>query len=49
MTTILLRNLKAKQTVIVLQNTDNMGILGFGVNAINILCGRPVRKFGPPH
>jgi CubicO group peptidase (beta-lactamase class C family) len=49
MTTILLRNLKTKQTVIVLQNTDNMGILSFGVNAVNILCGRPVRQFGPPH
>ena len=49
MTTILLRNLKTKQTVIVLQNTDNMGILSFGVNAMNILCGRPVRQFGPPH
>jgi CubicO group peptidase (beta-lactamase class C family) len=49
MTTILLRNLKSKQTVIVLQNTDNMGILSFGVNAMNILCGKPVRQFGPPH
>ena len=49
MTTILLRNLKTKQTVIVLQNTDNMGILSFGVNAMNILCGKPVRQFGPPH
>jgi CubicO group peptidase (beta-lactamase class C family) len=47
--TILLRNLKTKQSVIVLQNTDNMGILSFGVNAMNILCGRPVRQFGPPH
>ncbi len=49
MTTILLRNLQTKQTVIVLQNTDNTGILSFGVNAMNILCGRPVRQFGPPH
>ena len=49
MTTILLRNLQTKQTVIVLQNTDNMGILSFGVNAMNILCGKPVRQFGPPH
>jgi CubicO group peptidase (beta-lactamase class C family) len=49
MSTILLRNLKTKQTVIVLQNTDNMGILSFGVNAMNILCGKPVRQFGPPH
>ena len=48
-TTILLRNLQTKQTVIVLQNTDNMGILSFGVNAMNILCGKPVRQFGPPH
>ena len=47
--TILLRNLKTHQTVIVLENTDNMGILAFGVNAMNILCGRPVRQFGPPH
>jgi CubicO group peptidase (beta-lactamase class C family) len=46
-TTILLRNLKTQQTVIVLENTDNMGILEFGVNAMNILCGRPVRRFGP--
>jgi CubicO group peptidase (beta-lactamase class C family) len=46
--TILLRNLKTHQTVIVLQNTDNMGILSFGVNAMNILCGKPVRQFGPP-
>jgi hypothetical protein len=49
MTTILLRNLKTKQTVILLKNTDNMGILSFGVNAMNILCGKPVRQFGPPH
>jgi hypothetical protein len=49
MTTILLRNLQTKQTVIVLQNTDNMGILSFGVNAMNILCGKPVMQFGPPH
>jgi CubicO group peptidase (beta-lactamase class C family) len=47
--TILLRNLKTHQTVIVLENTDNMGILTYGVNAMNILCGKPVRQFGPPH
>jgi CubicO group peptidase (beta-lactamase class C family) len=46
--TILLRNLKTHQTVIVLENTDNMGILAFGVNAMNILGGKPVRQFGPP-
>lgn len=46
--TILLRNLKTHQTVIVLENTDNMGILAYGVNAMNILTGRPVRPFGPP-
>jgi CubicO group peptidase (beta-lactamase class C family) len=46
--TILLRNLKTHQTVIVLENTDNMGILAYGVNAMNILAGRPVRPFGPP-
>lgn len=46
--TILLRNLKTRQTVIVLENTDNMGILAFGVNAMNILGGKPVRQFGPP-
>jgi CubicO group peptidase (beta-lactamase class C family) len=48
-TTILLRNLQSKQTVIVLQNTDNSGILSLGVNAMNILCGKPLRQFGPPH
>jgi len=26
----------------VLQNTDNMGILSFGVNAMNILCGKSI-------
>ena len=46
--TILLRNLKTHQTVIVLENTDNMGILAFGVNAMNILSGKPTREFGPP-
>jgi CubicO group peptidase (beta-lactamase class C family) len=46
--TILLRNLKTHQTVIVLENTDNMGILAYGVNAMNILAGKPVRPFGPP-
>jgi len=46
--TILLRNLKTQQTVIVLENTDNMGILAFGVNAMNILAGKPTREFGPP-
>ena len=46
--TILLRNLKTHQTVIVLQNTDNMGILAFGINAMNILNGKPIRDFGPP-
>jgi hypothetical protein len=45
--TILLRNLKTHQTVIVLENTDNMGILAYGVNAMNILEGKPVRQFGP--
>jgi hypothetical protein len=49
MTTILLRNLQTKQTVIVLHNTDNMGILSFGVNAMNMLCGKPVRRLRPPH
>jgi CubicO group peptidase (beta-lactamase class C family) len=46
--TILLRNLKTYQTVIVLENTDNMGILAFGVNAMNILGDKPIRQFGPP-
>jgi CubicO group peptidase (beta-lactamase class C family) len=46
--TILLRNLKTHQTVIVLQNTDNMGILVFGINAMNILNGKPIQDFGPP-
>jgi CubicO group peptidase (beta-lactamase class C family) len=46
--TILLRNLKTHQTVIVLENTDNMGILVFGINAMNILNGKPIRQFGPP-
>ena len=45
--TILLRNLQKKQTVIVLENSDNMAILGFGVNAMNILNQKPIRKFGP--
>ncbi len=46
--TILLRNLKTHQTVIVLENTDNMGILDFGVNAMRILNGKATRTFGPP-
>lgn len=46
--TILLRNLKTHQTVIVLENTDNMGILSYGINAMNILVGKPVRQLGPP-
>jgi CubicO group peptidase (beta-lactamase class C family) len=46
--TILLRNLKTHQTVIVLENTDNRGILEFGVNAMRILNGKPTRSFGPP-
>ena len=35
--TFLLRNINSRQTVIVLENTDNMGPLAFGVNAMNIL------------
>ena len=46
--TILLRNLTTHQTVIVLENTDNMGILEFGVNAMRILNGKATRSFGPP-
>jgi CubicO group peptidase (beta-lactamase class C family) len=46
--TILLRNLQTNQTVIVLENTDNMAVLSFGVNAMNILNHKPVRQFGPP-
>ena len=46
--TILLRNVEKNQTVIVLENTNNMGILAFGVNAMNILNHKPIRRFGPP-
>jgi len=46
--TILLRNLQTHQTVIVLENTDNMAPISFGVNAINILNNKPIRHFGPP-
>lgn len=46
--TTLLRNLRKHQTVIVLENTDNTAIMTFGINAMNILNGRPVRAFGPP-
>jgi CubicO group peptidase (beta-lactamase class C family) len=46
--TILLRNLETRQTVIALENTDNMGTLDFGVNAMNILNHKPVRRFRRP-
>jgi CubicO group peptidase (beta-lactamase class C family) len=45
--TILLRNLDTRITVIVLENTDNTGALDFGVNAMNILNHKPVRRFRP--
>jgi CubicO group peptidase (beta-lactamase class C family) len=45
--TILLRNLRTHQTVIVLENTDNRAILSFGLNAMNLLEHRPLVRFGP--
>jgi CubicO group peptidase (beta-lactamase class C family) len=45
--TILLLNLRTHQTVLVLENTDNRAILPFGVNAMNILNGKPLVHFGP--
>ena len=45
--TILIRNLSTHQTVIVLENTDNTGILSFGLNAMNILEHKPLMEFGP--
>ena len=45
--TILLRDLQRKQTVIVLENSDNMATLSFGVNAMNVLHQKPIRQFGP--
>ncbi|HEX9510023.1 MAG TPA: serine hydrolase domain-containing protein [Puia sp.] len=46
--TILLRNLRTRLTVIVLENTDNRGPLAFGLNAMNIL-NRSRRVEGPNH
>jgi hypothetical protein len=46
--TILLRNLRTHQTVIVLENTDNTAIMTFGLNAMNILNNKPLRAFGHP-
>ncbi len=43
--TILLRNIKKKQTVIVLENTDNFAPIFFGVNAMNLLNNRPPARF----
>ncbi len=45
--TILLLNLRTHKTVIVLENTDNMGILTLGINAMNILNHKPLMHFGP--
>lgn len=45
--TILLLNLQTHKTVIVLENTDNMGILTLGINAMNILNRKPLIHFGP--
>ncbi len=45
--TILMRNLKTHDTVIVLENTDNRSALEFGLNAMNILLHRPPISFGP--
>ena len=45
--TILLRNLETHTTVIVLENTDNLGALDFGVNSMNVLNHKPVRRFRP--
>jgi CubicO group peptidase (beta-lactamase class C family) len=45
--TILLLNLRTHKTVIVLENTDNMGILTLGVNAMNILNHKRLIHFRP--
>lgn len=43
--TIFIRNITKKQTVIVLENTDNMAPVFFGVNAMNILNNKPPARF----
>lgn len=43
--TILIRNLQNHQTVIVLENSDNIGIFSFGMNAMNMINNRPIRHF----
>lgn len=43
--TILIRNLQNHQTVIVLENSDNNGILSFGINAMSMINNRPIRHF----
>jgi CubicO group peptidase (beta-lactamase class C family) len=40
--TILLRNLRTRQTVILLENVDNMAIFSFGLNAMNLLNHKPL-------
>jgi CubicO group peptidase (beta-lactamase class C family) len=45
MSTIFMRNIDKKQTVIVLENTDNMSPVFFGVNAMNILNNKPPAHF----
>jgi hypothetical protein len=40
--TILLRNLRTHQTVILLENTDNAAVFAFGVNAMNLLNHKPL-------
>jgi hypothetical protein len=43
--TILIRNLQNHQTVIVLENSDNIGIFSFGINAMSMINNRPTRHF----
>lgn len=43
--TIIIRNISKHQTVIVLENSDNIGVLSFGINAMNIINNKPIRYF----
>jgi hypothetical protein len=43
--TIFMRNITKKQTVIVLENTDNIAPVFFGINAMNILNNKPPARF----
>jgi CubicO group peptidase (beta-lactamase class C family) len=44
--TVLLRNLRTRQTVIVLENTDNRAPFAFGINAMNMLNHKPLMTPG---